>query len=617
MLQKILNIKKLFQGNKSKVQIPMNTLYGSKCLFYVTNLALICIVIILGIVSVSIYFLMPVVDVSELSEKVNIQEAEEALPVVKPVDVESFDVEEKKVDGYAVIAKKNVFSPQRKEWVVKAVIPNPSKLTKKKKLARKRSRGVKPKKIVLHGIIMAGDMRKALISNPLTGVSKKKTLYVEEGEEIEGYKVISIESDQIRLDWQGEEIIVPLYSGLTDSKQIDNTGRVNKGGSSKVEYKYKEVEDSYAEVDTDEVNEETDDSFAEISDEAPISFMSMEPEHFFMPVINAAKLSEEVETQDIAETFPYIEFIDVGSSEEEQKIEKAEIPKSVDLAAEEELKQKAVSEKPIKIVLHGIVIAGDMRKALISNPPTVVSKKKTLYVEEGEEIEGYKVISIESDQIRLDWQGEEIIVSLYSGLIDNKQTGNTGKVNEVGSSKVEYKYKEVEDKYAEVDTDEVNEETDDSFDEISGEAPISFMSMEPEHFFMPVINAAKLSEEVEIQDVAETFPYIEFIDVDSSEEEQKIEKAEIPKSFDLAAEEELKQKAVSEKPIKIVLHGIVIAGDIKKALVNIPMTGVSKNMTLYVEEGEGLEGYKVTSIEPDRLRLDWQGEEMVVTFPPL
>ncbi len=185
MLQKIFDIKKLFQGNKSKVQIQMNTLYGSKCLFYVTNLALICIVIILSIVSVSIYFFMPVVDVLEFSEKINIQEAEEALSVVEPVDVEPFDVEEKKVDAYAVIAKKNVFSHQRKEWVVKVVMPNPSELAKKKKLARKRVSAVKPKKIVLHGIIMAGDMRKALISNPLTGVSKKKTLYVEEGEEIE------------------------------------------------------------------------------------------------------------------------------------------------------------------------------------------------------------------------------------------------------------------------------------------------------------------------------------------------------------------------------------------------------------------------------------------------
>jgi hypothetical protein len=258
-----------------------------------------------------------------------------------------------------------------------------------------------------------------------------------------------------------------------------------------------------------------------------------------------------------------------------------------------------------------------MRKALVNIPMTGVSNSRTLYVEEGDGLEGYKVSSIEPDRLRLDWQGEEIIVTLCSGLIDNKQTYNTGKVNEGGASKVEHKYKEVEDQYAEVDTVEVNEKTDDSFAEISDEMPITFMSMESEHFFMPVIDGAKLSEEVEIQDVTETFPDIEFIDVDSSEEEQKIVEAEKPKSVDLAAEEELKQKALLEEPIKIILHGIVIAGDMRKALVNIPMTGVSNSRTLYVEEGDGLEGYKVSSIEPDQLRLDWQGEEMVVTFPPL
>jgi hypothetical protein len=184
---------------------------------------------------------------------------------------------------------------------------------------------------------------------------------------------------------------------------------------------------------------------------------------------------------------------------------------------------------------------------------------------------------------------------------------------------VEHEYKKVVDQYAKVDTDKVNEKTEDSLAEILDEMPINFgfMSMGHEHLSMPVISGAKLSEEVEIQDVAETFPYIEFIGVGSSEEEQKIVKAEIPEFVDLAAEEESKQKALSEKPIKIVLNGVVITGDVKKALVNIPMTGVSKNRTLYVEEGDGLEGYKVTSIEPDQIRLDWQGEEMVVKFSPL
>ena len=43
------------------------------------------------------------------------------------------------------------------------------------------------------------------------GVSKKRTLYVEEGDDIEGYRVKSIETDLIRLDWEDEEIIIKLY----------------------------------------------------------------------------------------------------------------------------------------------------------------------------------------------------------------------------------------------------------------------------------------------------------------------------------------------------------------------------------------------------------------------
>jgi len=61
----------------------------------------------------------------------------------------------------------------------------------------------------------------------------------------------------------------------------------------------------------------------------------------------------------------------------------------------------------------------------------------------------------------------------------------------------------------------------------------------------------------------------------------------------------------------------VTARDIKKALVNIPMSPFRKERTLYVEEGDAFEGFKVTSIEPDRLRLDWQGKEMIVRFPLL
>ena len=156
-------------------------------------------------------------------------------------------------EPFSVIAKRNMFSHERKEWVVKAVIPKASELDSKKRvkdelakkaLAKKKALAGKPKKIILHGIVMAGGLKKALINNPLTGVSKKKTLYVEEGEELEGYRVTSIEKDRIKLDWHGEEIVILLYSGLKDNKQPVNKEKVKAGGLTKLEYKFKTVEDT-------------------------------------------------------------------------------------------------------------------------------------------------------------------------------------------------------------------------------------------------------------------------------------------------------------------------------------------------------------------------------------
>jgi hypothetical protein len=226
MLKRIFNIKKLFQKDKSKIQFPLNTLYGPKYLLYVINFALICIVIILSIISTSIYFIMPVMDDSKLSRMVDIQE-DDTLPDIKSIDID-FSEEEKQRDGnYTIISAKNVFSPQRKEWVVKAAKPKlveslKKRSPKKKKLTRK------PKKIILHGVVIAGDFKKALIKNPMTGVKKIKAVYVEEGQEIEGYMVTSIESDQIRLDWQGEEIIVKLYTGLEGAGQQKEKKKVSR-----------------------------------------------------------------------------------------------------------------------------------------------------------------------------------------------------------------------------------------------------------------------------------------------------------------------------------------------------------------------------------------------------
>ncbi len=216
--------------DKSEIRIPLNTLYGSKYLLCVINFALICVVIILSIISASIYFFMPLINEAKLSRVLDIQE-DNALSDIKSIDIDLSE-EEKQIGGnYTIISTKNVFSPQRKEWVTKIEKPK-SVASVKKRLSKKKALSGKPKKIILHGIVIAGDIKKALIKNPMTGVKGKKTSYVEVGEEIEGYMVTSIESDQIRLDWRGEEIIIKLYTGLEgvgQQKEAEEISRVKRG----------------------------------------------------------------------------------------------------------------------------------------------------------------------------------------------------------------------------------------------------------------------------------------------------------------------------------------------------------------------------------------------------
>lgn len=253
MLQKMIGIKKLFKRHKSEERISLSDVHSTRCILHVTNLSLFGVVIILIIASTLIYWLMPVTDISDLSNMIEDQESE-VVPDTESLDVDSDREKVTEYESFSVIAKRNLFSHERKEWVVKAVLPKASELKTRKLakkevdkriLAQKRALAGKPEKIILHGIAMAGVLKKALINNPLKGVSKKKTLYVEEGEELGGYRVTSIEKDRIKLDWHGEEIVIMLYSGLNNNnnKQLLNNKKNKAGGLTKLEYNFKRVED--------------------------------------------------------------------------------------------------------------------------------------------------------------------------------------------------------------------------------------------------------------------------------------------------------------------------------------------------------------------------------------
>ncbi len=324
MLQKIVNIKKLFQHRKPEAHVSTATIHGTRCVLHVANLALFGVVVMLTIASVLIYYLMPVTDVSELSKMIEVQEVETTSDT-ESVDVDSKIGEVMENEDFRVISERNVFSHERKEWVVKAVIPKAFELGRrtqaKKALAKKKAFAGKPKKIILHGIVIVGSIKKALINKPLSEVNRKKTLYVEEGDELEGYKVTSIEKDRIKLDWHGEEIIVPLYSGLKDFKQGGNAKKVKPGGLTKLNYKFKVDEDSQTEESFNVGDAEVKKvAHANMHGETSLNLMYKEPQHFFMPALDNAPLSGLVEKQEVAEILPDIEFNDVDFSGEEQEV---------------------------------------------------------------------------------------------------------------------------------------------------------------------------------------------------------------------------------------------------------------------------------------------------------
>ncbi len=93
---KIMDTENLIKDkDKSKIQVPLNTLYGSKYLLYVINFALICIVIILSIISATIYDFKPSIDEPKLTREDYIQEYN-ALTDIKYIDV-VFSEEEKQI----------------------------------------------------------------------------------------------------------------------------------------------------------------------------------------------------------------------------------------------------------------------------------------------------------------------------------------------------------------------------------------------------------------------------------------------------------------------------------------------------------------------------------------
>ncbi len=98
-----------------------------------------------------------------------------------------------------------------------------------------------------------------------------------------------------------------------------------------------------------------------------------------------------------------------------------------ELKQEEKPEQRAQNPRQVrayadKLVLYGVVVMEDYKKALVHNPKSVKGKRKARWVEEGDRIGHLTVISIERDRVLFKGGDKEYTMFLYDKGKPKKRT---------------------------------------------------------------------------------------------------------------------------------------------------------------------------------------------------
>ncbi len=179
----------------------------------ILNLTLFIGVISLAVICVLLVYYPPVAITKSEKNQKDPPLQYSALP---PIAVDA-----KPMDAYEAIAAHNPFSPTRSQWnqqqtqqpKIEPKNNNTTEDNENPSAQKQKSKGA-PVKLTLQGIIIIGNERKALIENPNKANSGKPFVFVSEGEEIAEYKIKKIDSDQIILDWYGEEVTIVMRSNI-------------------------------------------------------------------------------------------------------------------------------------------------------------------------------------------------------------------------------------------------------------------------------------------------------------------------------------------------------------------------------------------------------------------
>lgn len=191
-------------------------LKGWKRFLPLINIALFVGVLALGILGVVLFRAVSSPLPGLERQKAKIQPQQVSAPTIKTNIAPKED--------YDLIANENPFAPGRKEWVQPQ--PKTPHGTQKQGEVEPPPK-VPPKKLDLYGIAIFENLKKALVRNPDPAkYGIVPFLYIEEGNDVGGYKVKTIEPNLIRLVWEEQEFVVNIFADKENVKTLPIPGTV-------------------------------------------------------------------------------------------------------------------------------------------------------------------------------------------------------------------------------------------------------------------------------------------------------------------------------------------------------------------------------------------------------
>jgi hypothetical protein len=123
------------------------------------------------------------------------------------------------IEAYILIAEKNIFNPERKDF---PIIKSPMAEAAAEAAAKAAKKPPVRPKIILYGVTIVGEYQAASLANPGRPLQKgeRETFTVKLGERIGEYKLAKVSSDRISLEAEGDFFEVLLYDSTTPKRRM-------------------------------------------------------------------------------------------------------------------------------------------------------------------------------------------------------------------------------------------------------------------------------------------------------------------------------------------------------------------------------------------------------------